>query len=154
MLLGGPATGGPAEVEWRLFRITGPKIVSGLSLAKEAAAEWVSARLLVSEKDGHGKGLALSLRAPNPIPLPPCHPGCFPAGTPIKFGGLSGTLATTELQPLSLAGGGLRPAGALKPGDRINSWVGHELRPVKVKSVAATVREAEVYNLVLGEPVL
>ncbi len=196
LLLGGPATGGPNEVEWRLFRITGPKIISGLSLARAAGPEWVAARLLVSEKDGTGR-VSLSLVAPNPLPLPPCHPGCFPAGTPIQVPGgttlidrlragdvvttvgsggkcgqatvasisvtrnrlievrtESGTLATTELQPLSLAGGGLRPAGELRAGDRINSWDGHELCPVKVKSVAATGREAQVFNLVLGEPVL
>jgi len=194
-LLGSPATGGAKEVEWRLLRITGPKITSRLSVASEAGPEWVFARFLVSDKDGTGR-ISVSLRTPGPFP--PCHPGCFPAGTPIhvpggtraierlragdvvttvgpdgtsgqaKVASMSvtrnrlievrteegGTLATTELQPLSLAGGGLRAAGELRAGDRINSWDGRELRPVKVKSVAATGREAQVFNLVLGEPVL
>jgi hypothetical protein len=66
----------------------------------------------------------------------------------------AGTLTTTETQPLALASGGLRPAGELKPGEWIYSWDGRERRAVAVRSVAATGREAQVFNLVLGEPVL
>ena len=54
----------------------------------------------------------------------------------------------------TLAGGGLRAAGELKAGDRIQSWDGHQRRTVAVWSVAATGREAQVFNLVLGEPML
>jgi hypothetical protein len=65
-----------------------------------------------------------------------------------------GTLATTATQPLSLADGGLRPAGELKAGDLIHAWDGGERRTVAVRSVESTGRESPVYNLVLGEPVL
>jgi hypothetical protein len=72
------------------------------------------------------------------------------------------TLLTTETQPLSLepgapgapAAGGLRPAGELKPGDRVQTWDGRERRAAVVKSVAPAGREARVYNLVLGDPTL
>jgi hypothetical protein len=193
-LLGVAATGGPTEVEWQLFEITGPKITSRLSLASEAGGEWVAASFLVSDKGGKGRSSVSVLSPPPPLP---CHPGCFPAGTPIhvpggtkaierlrpgdvvttvgpdgtrgqgKVASMSvtrnrlievrtegGTLATTETQPLSLASGGLRAAGELKAGDRIHSWNGRGRRTVAVRSVAASGREAQVFNLVLGEPVL
>ncbi len=64
------------------------------------------------------------------------------------------TLITTETQPLAIAEGGLRPAGELKSGDRIFTWDGSERRSVVVRSVESTGREARVFNVVLGEPVL
>src|SRR5262249_9191741 len=154
-----------------------------------------SARLLVSDKDGKGR-VAVSVRSPVRL-FPPCHPGCFPAGTPIHAPGGArpiegiragdvvttvgpdgtagqakvasvfvtnnrlievrtegGTLTTTETQPLALAGGGLRPAGELKAGDRVHSWDGRQRRAVAVRAVVATGREAQVFNLVLGKPAL
>ncbi len=181
------------EVEWVLFQIQGPKITSRLSLATEENV-WSWARLLVHDKDGKVRNV-VGVRTPPPPP--PCHPGCFPAGTPIHAPGgakaveslragdvvttvgLDGapgqgkvtsvfvtknrlievrtqgsTLTTTETQPLAFAGGGLRAAGELKPGDRIHSWDGHERQVVLVRSVVATEREAQVFNIVLGEPVL
>jgi hypothetical protein len=66
----------------------------------------------------------------------------------------AGTLTTTETQPLGLAAGGLRAAGELKAGDRVFTWDGRERRAVAVRSVSATGREARVYNVVLGDPVL
>jgi hypothetical protein len=63
----------------------------------------------------------------------------------------AGNLLTTETQPLALAGGGLRPAGELTAGDRIQTWNGGEARTVAVRSVAVTHREAQVFNLVLGD---
>ena len=194
ILLPVPGAAPPQEVECRLFAITGPKITSRLSLATEGSG-WSSARLLVADKDGKSR-VAVAVRAPEKL-FPPCHPGCFPAGTPILAPGGAkaveavragdvvttvgpdgmpgqgkvasvfvtnnrliqvqtdgGTLTTTETQPLALAGGGLRPAGELKAGDRIYSWNGRERRAVTVRSVAATGREARVFNLILGEPVL
>jgi hypothetical protein len=194
LLLG--TAGTPAvEVEYRLFEIAGPKITSRLSLATEGD-NWSSARLLVSDKDGKGR-IAVPVRGPEPLLPPPCHPGCFPVGTPIHVpGGVKAveslrigdavtkvgsdgtlgqgkvasvfatknrlievrtegaTLTTTDTQPLALVGGELRPAGELKAGDRIYTWDGRERRAVAVRSVVATGREAQVFNLVLGEPVL
>src|SRR5947207_3047402 len=51
----------------------------GLSLATEGG-DWSSARFIVSDKDGKGR-IAVSVQAPEQR-FPPCHPGCFPAGTP------------------------------------------------------------------------
>jgi hypothetical protein len=65
-----------------------------------------------------------------------------------------GMLTTTETQPLSLANGALCAAGKLKTGDRIHSWDGRERRAVAVQEITATGREAQVYNLIVGEPVL
>jgi hypothetical protein len=63
-----------------------------------------------------------------------------------------GTLVTTETQPVALEGGGYRPASELKAGDRVWRWVGAERRAVAVRGVSRADREAEVFNLVLGEP--
>lgn len=63
-----------------------------------------------------------------------------------------GNLATTETQPLALAGGGYRPAGELREGDRVWVWGGTERRAAVVQAVAATTRTTEVFNLVLGDP--
>src|SRR5262249_54509982 len=156
-------------------------------------ANWVSARFLLSDNEGNGR-IAVSVVSPSPPPFPPCHPGCFPAGTSIHVPGgtkaierlregdivttvgsdgkcgqgkvasmsvtrnrlievrtVKGTLVTTQTQPLALVGGGMRPAGGLQPGDRIYSLDGSERRIVVVKSVVITRREAQVFNLVLGE---
>jgi hypothetical protein len=127
-------------------------------------------------------------------PPPPCHPGCFPAGTAVatpdgprpieavRRGDLvtlvgadgaltsgavdstfqtcnrlvevrtdSGSLLTTETQPLCLGGGGFRTAGELAEGDLIWRWEGGERRPARVRAVVPTGRETEVFNLVVGE---
>ena len=65
-----------------------------------------------------------------------------------------GILITTATQPLSLAGGELRAAGALQAGDRIHTWDGLKRRDVAVREVSVTDRDARVYNLILGDPVL
>ena len=63
-----------------------------------------------------------------------------------------GALGTTATQPVGLEGGGFRPAGELKPGDRIWRWQGGKRRAVAVTAVTAAGRETEVFNLILGEP--
>jgi hypothetical protein len=63
-----------------------------------------------------------------------------------------GALVTTATQPVALVGGGFGPAGELKPGDRIWRWVDGKRRAVAVQRVSPADREAEVFNLVLGEP--
>jgi hypothetical protein len=127
-------------------------------------------------------------------PLEPCHPGCFPAGTPvatpdgprpiesIRGGDLvtligpdgaatsgavsstfqtcnrlvevrteSGSLLTTETQPLCLAGGEFRRAGELAEGDRVWRWEGGGRRAARALAVVPTGREAAVFNLVVGD---
>jgi hypothetical protein len=64
----------------------------------------------------------------------------------------AGTLVTTATQPVGLVEGGFRPAGELKPGDRIWRWTGAERRAAAVQRVSAADQEAEVFNLILGEP--
>jgi hypothetical protein len=185
------------EAECRLYEITGPKITSRLTLAVDFGS-WMSARLIVSDKDGKNR-VMVPLHAPprQERQQIPCHPGCFPAGTKILIPGGAkavedvrtgdvvttvgpdgkagtgkvtkvftttnrlfevktegGTLTTTDRQPLALEGGGLRPAGELKEGDKLYSWDGKERKAVAVKSVTATGREAKVFNMVLGEPKL
>ncbi len=83
-----------AEVKWRLYAVTGPKITSRLFLATATVNRWREGRLLVQGEDGKVK-YAVDLRMP---PLPePCHPGCFPAGTPIATPG--GTEVVDGLRP-------------------------------------------------------
>jgi hypothetical protein len=65
-----------------------------------------------------------------------------------------GNLVTTETQPLALAGGGVRVAGELKPGDRVFRWDGRKRRAVAVSSVSLTGREQRVFNLILGDPAI
>lgn len=64
------------------------------------------------------------------------------------------TLVTTKTQPLALVGGGLRIAGDLKAMDQIYTFEGGKRKPVTVREVIATGRQAQVFNLILGEPVL
>lgn len=63
------------------------------------------------------------------------------------------TLTTTKTQPLALVGGGLRIAGDLKAKDQIYTLEGGKRKTVTVQSVLATDRQAQVFNLILGEPV-
>ncbi|CAN5399184.1 hypothetical protein BH10PLA2_BH10PLA2_37360 [soil metagenome] len=63
----------------------------------------------------------------------------------------AGTLITTQTQPIALQAGGFKGAADLKKGDRILRIVNGERRAVAVLDVTATNREADVYNLVLGE---
>jgi hypothetical protein len=95
----GQVVGAPAvEVEWQLYEITGPKIVSKLSLAREVRAGWSYARFLWATKEGKNRTLVV-LHGPQPVvqpPPPPCHPGCFPAGTPIQVPG--GTKRVEDLR--------------------------------------------------------
>lgn len=127
-------------------------------------------------------------------PPPPCHPGCFPAGTlvatpdgprPIESvrrgdrvtlvgaDGMAtsgpvestfstcnrlvevrtaaGTLLTTPTQPFCLRRGDFRPAGELAEGDVVWRWQEGERRPVRVRAVVPTEREATVFNLVVGD---
>jgi hypothetical protein len=188
-----------AEKGRRRYGLRGPKVVSRLSLVVyEAATPAGDARLLVHGRGGEVRSV-IDLRLPQqpqqPLP-PPCHPGCFPAGTrvhvpggkkviekiregdlvitvgadgkpsPTKVAGVFATrnrllevraegrtLVTTATQPVGLEGGGFRAAGELKPGDRVWQWIGDKRQAVAVREVAAAGREAEVFNLVLGEPV-
>jgi uncharacterized protein (TIGR03067 family) len=182
------------EKDRQLYEIRGPKVVSRLSLVVyKGMMPWGDGRLLVHDRDGQIR-YVIDLARPE-LRFPPCHPGCFPAGTrvvvpggtaaleriragdlvtavdaagkasPAKVAGVfttrnrvlevrteGGTLVTTATQPVGLEGGGFRPAGELKPGDRIWRWQSGKRRAVAVTAVTAAGRETEVFNLILGEP--
>lgn len=77
-----------STIQRSLFRVTGPKITSSLMIASEGPGI-TSGRLLVVGKDGR-VDYVVELTDPKRIQrdeveraLPPCHPGCFPAGTPV-----------------------------------------------------------------------
>jgi hypothetical protein len=75
------------ETDRRLFEVRGPKIEGRLSLVVfRGVTPWGDARLLVNGKDGEVR-YAINLRLPQQqqqLLLPPCHPGCFPAGTMVR----------------------------------------------------------------------
>ncbi len=79
-----PESGRPGaplvEVVWEIYEIQGPRITSKLSLVRQGEG-WGWGRLLVHDKDGKVRYVA-GMSHPR-IPEP-CHPGCFPAGTPIR----------------------------------------------------------------------
>jgi hypothetical protein len=87
--IGGPET----DVEWHLYSVTGPKVTSRLSVALPTAERGRSGRLLVHDKDGKVVTAIGLHERPKPIP---CHPGCFPAGTPIRVPG--GTRAVDQVK--------------------------------------------------------
>jgi uncharacterized protein (TIGR03067 family) len=71
----------------RLYEVRGPKIESRLSLVVfRGVVPWSDGRLLVHGKDGEVR-YAINLRLPLEQHPPPCHPGCFPAGTAVRVPG-------------------------------------------------------------------
>ncbi|MGL5097490.1 MAG: Hint domain-containing protein, partial [Planctomycetia bacterium] len=84
--VGGPGSAETEEVreEWRLYALSGPKIVSALYVAAISDDRWPRGRLLVHDENGEVKH-AIDL---SPPPQPePCHPGCFPVGTVVRVPG-------------------------------------------------------------------
>lgn len=65
----------------RLFEITGPKITSRLAVMFVSGKEASQGRFLVRAKTGKFK-YAINLQPSER--RPPCHPGCFPAGTAVR----------------------------------------------------------------------
>ena len=63
----------------------------------------------------------------------------------------SGSLETTQTQPVCLKTGELRAAGELQAGDTIWRWDGAGRKATTVREVTAG-RVATVFNLVLGDP--
>jgi hypothetical protein len=178
--------------EWSLYTITGTKLKSKINLAIKPNGYGFDGRLLILGDDGKVKHV-IDVRSPPP--QEPCHPGCFPAGTPVRIPGgtttierlregdtvttvskegklttakVTGvfitknsllelrtadvTLITTKTQPIALEAGGYKAAGELKKGDRIWRWQGNERKAVAVESISSALRDAEVFNLILGDP--
>jgi hypothetical protein len=63
----------------------------------------------------------------------------------------AGTLTTTETQPLCVTAGGFKEAGQLKAGEQIWRWENGERKAATVTEVSGPVREAAVFNLVVGD---
>jgi hypothetical protein len=62
----------------------------------------------------------------------------------------AGAVTTTDTQPLCRTAGGFALAGDLKPGDTIWRWENGERKTATVKGVTGPMREADVFNLVVG----
>ncbi len=179
-----------------VYRVKGPKITSPLFFVT-AGPGLTSGRLLVHDKLGK-VAFAVEMRKDEPpveggLPVP-CHPGCFPAGTPVAtpagpraIEGINvgdmvvtvspdgragraavghvfvttnrlievrtdrGPVTTPDAQPLCLSAGGFKRAGDLKPGDRVKQWRDGKPADAVVREVAATGRDAKVFNLILGD---
>jgi uncharacterized protein (TIGR03067 family) len=68
------------EKDRQLYELRGPKVVSRLSLVVyKDMMPWGDGRLLVHGEDGEVR-YVIDLARPE-LRFPPCHPGCFPAGT-------------------------------------------------------------------------
>jgi len=65
----------------------------------------------------------------------------------------SGTLETTETQPICLDTGEMKAAGKLKAGERIWRWDGTARKAATVRDVTPS-KIAQVFNLVLGDPTI
>ena len=63
-----------------------------------------------------------------------------------------GSLPATEDHPISLGEGRFRPAGDLRPGDRITRWKGGRLVAQKVRGVDFGLKEGLVFNLEVDGP--
>jgi len=63
-----------------------------------------------------------------------------------------GTLLATEEHPVALWNGGFRPAGNLRPGERILRWKGGRLVAGKVRAITPAKNDSLVFNLQVGEP--
>jgi hypothetical protein len=76
-----------APVERSLFRLTGPKIGSTLYVATPGPGLWAGRFLVYGKHDRAEYVVEMNAFDPNAKPQQgppvPCHPGCFPAGTPV-----------------------------------------------------------------------
>jgi hypothetical protein len=82
-----------------VYRVIGPEIESPLFFAT-AGPGLTSGRLLVHDKDGRVEYVIELAEVKPPkegVPAVPCHPGCFPAGTPVLVPG--GTVPIERLRP-------------------------------------------------------
>jgi len=63
-----------------------------------------------------------------------------------------GSLLATEDHPISLGEGRFRPAGDLRPGDRITRWKDGRLAAEKVRGIESGLKEGLVFNLEVAGP--
>ncbi len=82
-----------------VYRLKGPKLATALTFVTEGPG-LKSGRLLVPGPDGRPEyvvEMAL-IPPPNPNAQPvPCHPGCFPAGTPVRVPGGTAKIETLKV---------------------------------------------------------
>jgi hypothetical protein len=132
------------EVEWVLFEIKGSMISRPLYLATEekSARRW--GRLLVHDKDGK---VQYMVPMTTPPPLEPCHPGCFPAGTPIRTPDGSQRIERLREGDLVTTVG---PDGAAAPGKVISVFCTRN-RLVEVRTEAGKLATTETQRLALAD---
>ena len=74
------------RVERRVYQISGPKVKSTLRFATTGPG-LSSGRLLVHDQDNRVQYVVELYKVDPNVPPVPCHPGCFPAGTPVLVPG-------------------------------------------------------------------
>ena len=82
-----------------VYRLKGPKITTELTFVTEGPG-LKSGRLLVPGPAGRPEYVVemTLIPPPNPNALPvPCHPGCFPAGTPVRVPGGTAKIETLKV---------------------------------------------------------
>jgi hypothetical protein len=88
-----------APITRQIYRLTGPKIKTKLSIATTGPG-LTSGRLLVHDAKGRVESV-IELSEIKPVdpnvPQIPCHPGCFPAGTQVRVAGRSVTIETLRV---------------------------------------------------------
>ena len=100
---------------WTLYRVKSPKLKQVLFLATSSAYGQPRGRLLLQVPEEKRVERVIELRdaRPEPPPVPPCHPGCFPAGTRVLVPGgvaLIDRLRAGDVVMTVTGGGTARPA--------------------------------------------
>lgn len=100
-----PAECDTEEQTWKIYSVSGPKLKSRLTFA---CADYggTTARLMVHRAD---KSVQFAITLSEPLArIEPCHPGCFPEGTPIRVSRdtipIESLKVSDEVTTMSLAG--------------------------------------------------
>lgn len=122
-----------------LYAIEGKKIITRLFLVPDfplaLGREIQFGKLLIHEKGGMVVAYVIPLEGPLPKLFPPCHPGCFPAGTSVLTPGGIRLIETVKVGEMVLA---VRPDGKTKP-HKVQKVFVTDNRLVKVETEAGTL---------------
>jgi hypothetical protein len=131
------------DVEWVLFEVRGPKITSRLFMATEEKAVGRWGRLLVHDKDAKVRYV---VPMTTPPPPQPCHPGCFPAGTPVHAPGGAKAVESLRVGDMVTTVG---PDGTPGQGKVASVFVTHN-RLIEVRTDGGTLTTTETQPLALA----